>query len=797
MLPNYFKIAFRNFRNQRLFSSLNVCGLAIGMAAVWLMVLYVAEELSYDRFYDKADRIYRVVQEGKWATGSFNLAPTSAPYAAALQNDYPDIDKTVRISTEGGGTITFNEKAIEANDIFFTDASVFEVFNYPMLYGDRLTALKGTQKIVLTKTLAEKLFGDASKALGKTVLFSNNFPNTVSGVIADVPANSHLNFSALRSLPDNYTSGWQQSDLYTYILLKEGANPQKLEEKLATFFPKYLKKELGDIDYKMSLQPIASIHLHSHLEYELSANGNINTIYIFSVVAALILVIACINYINLYTARSMKRVREVGVRKAVGSTRSQLMGQFLTESFLMTFLAGGLAALLVILALPYFNELADKALTINNSNGFSTILMAAAFIIVIGLLSGVYPAIMLSGFRPVEALKGRLGNNIGGVQLRQSLVVFQFAATVVMIACSGIVYRQLHYVSHKDLGFNKDQVLTFHVDNDEPRKQIRAIKEKLNQSPFIESVAAASNPLGNNSISGGALFVETESGEMPTSTQILQRFAADGDYINTLEIKLLQGRNFKEAAPADLYGAVIVNEAMVKKQGWNAPIGKRIKYFVDEKGTTQEAKVIGVVADFHTYSLQHKIEPLVIQMPETEDKDNIYVRIQPAKTKEALAYINSVFKEFDPEAKLDFHFLDENFSQQYKAEQKQGSILLSFAVLAVIIACLGLFGLAAFAAEARTKEIGVRKVLGASVQNVVILLSTDFLKLVLIAIVIGVPIAAYAMQSWLQNFEYREHLSWWIFALSGFIALIIALATVSVQAIKAALSNPVEALRAE
>jgi putative ABC transport system permease protein len=796
MFLNYIKIALRNFRNQRLFSSLNIIGLGIGMAAVWLMVLYVADDLSYDRFHEKADRIYRVVEEVKWATGSSKLASTSAPYAAALQNDYPEIEQTVRISSEGGGTITYNEKSIDANDIFFTDASVFDVFSYPMLCGDRQNALKGSQKIVLTKTLADKLFGDASKALGKTVFFSNNFPNTVSAVIADVPENSHLHFAALRSLPEDYTGGWQQSDIYTYILLKKGADPGKLDAKLPGFFTKYLQKNLGDAEYKMTLQPLTSIHLHSHLDYELSANKNINTIYIFSVVAALILLIACINYVNLYTARSMKRVREVGVRKAVGSRRSQLMGQFLTESFFMTLMAAGIAGLLVVIALPYFNDLADKKLTFNTVNGFSTGLGAVVFVLMIGLISGIYPAVLLSGFQPVSALKGRIGNEIGGVQFRQSLVVFQFAATVVMIACSGIVYRQLHYVNHKDLGFNKDQVLTFHIDSNEPRNQIRAIKEKLNQSPFIESVAAASNPLGNNTLGGGGLYVETETGEMPATTQIVQKFLADSDYLKTLEIKLNHGRNFQDS-PADLSGAVLVNEAMVKKQGWTEPLGKRIKYFIDEKGTTREAKVIGVVADFHTYSLQHKIEPLVIQMPEASDKDNIYVRIKPEMAKEALAYINVAYKKFDPEAKLDFHFLDDNFSEQYQSEQKQGSVLLSFAVLAVVIACLGLFGLAAFAAEARTKEIGVRKVLGASVQNVVVLLSTDFLKLVLIAIVIGVPIAAYAMQSWLQNFEYREGLSWWIFALSGITALIIALATVSFQALKAALANPVEALRGE
>jgi putative ABC transport system permease protein len=796
MLLNYLKISLRNFLNHRLFSGLNIVGLAIGMAAVWLMVLYVADELSYDRFHDKSDRIFRVVHEAKWPTGSFKLAPTSAPYAPALQNDYPEIEKTVRIHPEGGGKIAFKEKLIDANDIYFSDAGIFDVFTYPFLYGDQKSALTGAQKIVLTKTLAEKLFGNASNAVGQTILFSNNYPNTVSGVIADVPENSHLHFSALRSLPENYSGGWQESELYTYVLLKKGVDYQKFEKKLTGFFPKYLKKEIGNVDYKLTLQPLTSIQLYSHLDYEIGANGNINTIYIFSVVAALILIIACINYINLYTTRSMKRIREVGVRKAIGSQRFQLVGQFLTESFLMTLLAGFLGVLIVKIALPFFNELAEKSLTINYS-GWSTALVAAGFILLIGLVSGLYPALMLSGYRPVSALKGQMGSQAGGIRFRQSLVVFQFAATVVMIACSGIVYRQLHYVSHKNLGFNKDQVLTFHIDKNEPRNQIQAIKEKLKQSTLIEGVAAASNPLGNNYMGARGLIIETETGEMPSSTQIIQKFSADGDYLKTLEIKLVQGRDLKDDSPADLFGAVLVNEALVKKQGWKNPIGKRVQYFIDDKGTTKEAKVIGVVQDFHTYSLQHKIEPLLIQLPEASDKDNVYVRIQPEKTKEALAYISAAYKQFDPEAKLDFHFLDENFSKQYQSEERQGRVLLSFAILAVLIACLGLFGLAAFAAEARTKEIGVRKVLGASVQNVVVLLSGDFVKLVLIAIVIGVPVAAYAMNKWLQNFEYRAGLSWWIFALAGLIAIVIAVATVSFQALKAAIMNPVKSLRTE
>lgn len=798
MLFNYLKISIRNFRKQRLFSGLNILGLGIGIAAVWLMVLYVADELSYDRFHAKADRIYRVTQEAEWATGSFKLAPTSPPFAPALQNEYPEIEKTVRISAEGGGKIRFGEKQVDAHNIFFTDATVFDIFSYPFLYGNPATALSEPQKIVLTKTLAISIFGDASKALGQTVFFSNNYPNVVSGVIEDVPSNSHLNFSALRSLPPDFTGGWQDGDIYTYVLLKQGTDATKLEAKFPTFYTKYLKKYIADADYRMNLQPLTSIHLHSNLEYEISTNGNIRTVYIFSAIALLILVIACINYMNLYTARSLKRVREVGVRKAIGSQRFQLIGQFLTESFMMTILAGLVGFLLAKAALPFFNRLAEKSLSIDfQNNNILTIGISAAFLLLVGLLSGLYPALMLSGYRPVIALKGQLGSQSGGAGFRQSLVVFQFAATVVMIACSGIVYRQIRYVNHKDLGFNKDQVLTFHIDKNEVRTQVSALKEKLEQNPVIESAAAASNPIGNNAIGSAALFVETNQGEIPSTTQMTQRFMADADYLRTMEIKLLQGRDFDKNSAADLSGSVLVNEALAQKQGWANPIGKRLRYPADKDGNVKELTVVGVTKNFHIYSLQHKIESLLIQLAPPQEQDNMYVRINAAKTTEALAYIREVYKAFDADARPEFQFLDENFAKQYQAEQRQGNVLLAFAILAILIACLGLFGLAAFAAEARTKEIGVRKVLGASVQDVVLMLSKDFVKLVLVAIVIGTPVAIYAMNKWLQNFEYRETLSWWVFALAGIIAIVIALATVSSQALKSALTNPVKALRAE
>jgi putative ABC transport system permease protein len=795
MLRNYLKITIRTFWKNKLFSGLNVFGLGVGMAAVWLMVLYVVNELSYDRFHTNADRIVRVVQYAQWEGGDLKLAPTSAPFAPALKTDYPDVEKTVRFNPEGGGLITFSDKKIDVPNIFFADPTVFDVFTFPFLHGDPTTALSKPQSIVLTKSIAENLFGDVRKAVGQVIEFSNHYPNTVTGVIEDVPANSHLQFKALRSLPDNYTNGWQNADLYTYLLLTKGSDYKTLEAKLPGFYQKYIKKEMGaNVRYRMELQPLTSIHLHSHLDYEISPNGNARTVSIFSIVAALILLIACINYVNLYSARSLKRTREVGVRKAIGSFRWQLAGQFLTESILMTLLAGLVSAGLVMLALPYFNQMADKSLSMGS--GPTMLLVVAVLSVSIGALSGLYPALMLSGFRPVAALQGQVGNQIGSIFFRQSLVVFQFVATVALIACSAVVYRQMAFVMQKDLGFNKDQVLTFHIDSEDVRQRVDALKESLLRSPRIAGVSAASNPIGNNNIGGNGMFFE-QNGAFPSTTLTVQKFSVDSDYLKTMEIKLLSGRNFSESLKSDVGEAVLVNETLVKQLGWKSPVGKRVKYYIDNEKHTAEARVVGVVHDFHTYSLQHKIEPLVLQMPAPADKDNVYVRVQAANVPDALTYIRSVFRTFDPASTPELRFLDENFSQQYKAEQKQGEVLLTFTVLAVLIACLGLFGLAAFAAEQRTKEIGVRKVLGASVASIVTLLSKDFLKLVLIAIVVATPIAWWAMHQWLQDFAYRTELSWWLFALSGLLAIGIALLTVSFQSIKAALMNPVKSLRSE
>ena len=795
MLRNYFKIAIRNLWKNRVYSGINVFGLAVGLATCLLITLYVADELSYDRHHERADRIHRVVHRMTWGGRDLNLAITSAPYAPALKQTYPEVEQAVRVLHEGGGVVQHRQTKVEANDILFADANLFQVFSHPFLYGDPATALSRPQAIVLTKDLATRLFGDAARAVGKTVLFENNFPNLVTGVIENVPRNSHLTFSGVRSLQTGYTSEWQNFDLYTYLLLKPGTDVQKLTAKFPAFFEQFIKPETGNVNYRMELQPLTSIHLHSNLDFEVSPNGNSQTVWVFGIIGGLILLLAGINYTNLTTARSAIRIREVGVRKAVGSARRQLAGLFLTETLFVVIVATGLGVLLAELALPLFNDLIDKKLSIGQFGIGYSLLAVAGFAGVVGLLSGTYPALFLSGARPVLALRGQLGSQTSLVAFRKSLVTFQFVITIALMAASGIIYQQLRFVLTKNLGFNKDQVLTVHLNEARTRTQIPAIKAQLLGNSLIEGVSVASNSIGKNFMGGDGHFFEID-GKMSESTRIANKLQVDDDFLNTLAIRLVKGRNLSTKTPADRQNAVLVNETLAKTMGWKNALGKRVKS-LSPNGPI-ERRVVGVVGDFHLNSLQHKIEPLLLQLPtDPNEQDNLYVKIRAGQTEAALAQIEKTYHQFEPGGVFAYQFLDQNFAQQYTTQQKQGQLLVGFTALAIFIACLGLFGLAAFAAEQRTKEIGVRKVLGASVGSIVALLSKDFIKLVLIAIVMATPIAWYAMNRWLQDFAYKINIEWWVFALSGLLAIGIALLTVSFQSVKAALMNPVTSLRSE
>ncbi|WP_295796332.1 ABC transporter permease [Mucilaginibacter sp.] len=796
MIKNYFKIAWRNLHKHRFFSLVNICGLAIGVAAFWIIALYVTDEWSYDRYNEKSDRIFRVAQHGKWDNGGFNLAITSVPYAPALKADYPEVEEAIRIDQEGGGKITYGDKRIDAGDISYADAAIFNVFTYHFLSGDPETALSKPNSIVLTKTLAEKIFGDATYAVDKTIYFDKNDAQTVTGVINDVPANSTFKFSALRSFNANLTGNWPAANLFTFVLLKNHDDYKKIEAKSGAFFNKYLKPYFAGVKYNMELQPLTSIHLHSKLDYEMGNSGNIAYMYVFSVVGLLILAIAIINYVNLTTARSSVRIKEIGIRKVIGSGKANLIMMFFAESILLATLATVAGMLVIQTAIPYFNHLSGKSLDIWYFGTGKSLLIFAAFAFIAGIISGIYPALFLSGFKTIPAMKGQLGNQSSTIIFRKGLVVFQFVITVVMIVGSCVIYQQLHYVLEKDLGFNKSQVLTFHISNKGARAKTEQIKAQLLQNPLIQSVAAAGNPIGNNDIGSMGFNIGTDGRNSP-DTKLVESLIIDEDFIPAMQIKMVQGRNFIKGVSDTANHAILVNETLVKEYGWKNPLGKRVPTGVDH-GVVLYSTIVGVTNDFNTYSLQHKISPMVLNLPYVpNDKDNLYVRLSKNNIPAAINYLQQVYAQFDPENKIDYHFLDQNFAAQYQSEQKQGNLLLIFTVIAIAIACLGLFGLVTFTAQQRVKEIGIRKVLGARVSHIVNMLAKELVLLVLVAAVIATPIAWFAISKWLQSFAYRVDIHWWIFLAAGIIAMLIAFITISIRSVKAALTNPVKSLKSE
>ncbi|MEO6289883.1 MAG: FtsX-like permease family protein, partial [Ginsengibacter sp.] len=771
-------------------------GLALSLAAFWFIALFIAQELSYDRYHKNAHHIYRLASHGNWEADQFDITGTSGLTAKALKEEYPEIEETVRIDSEGGGIISYNEKRFKEDAVFFTDPTFFNIFTHHFLAGDPVNALAKPGSVVITKTLCNKLFADPEAAINKTIYFDNNSPNVVSAVIEDVPDNSHFTFQALRTMPADYTGDWRNFSMYTYILLKKNADVQSLRAKMPAFIKKYFTANSLDIAYSIELQPLTSIHLHSHLSYELGENRNINYLYVLSIVGLLILIIAFINYTNITTARAAVRLREVAVRKIIGSTRRRLVSLFLSESIVVILIAAAFSVLLVMLIMPLFNELTGKHLSPWYFGVVNSVAGLLIFSIMGGLIGGLYPALFLSGFKTIPALKNQVGDLGKQILFRKSLVIFQFTVTVVMITASIIIYSQLQFVSKKDLGFNKKQMLTFHLDSRPLRKQVAALRSDLLQNPQVEAVASAGNPIGNNNIGMMDYSVEKD-GVLDPHSNLAFALTIDEDFIPAMQIKMMEGRNFSTNIPSDS-NKIIVNEAFLKKQGWTNGAGKRIQTGLDSAGTVLYSTIIGVIHDFHIYSLQHKIEPTILQIPQfANDRDNMYVRLSAHDIPQTLKFLQQTFRKFDHESPFEYHFLDKNFAAQYVAEEKQGQVLLSFTILTICIACLGLLGLITFTTEQRVKEIGIRKVLGATVSDLVAMLSGGLLQLVLFSMLIAIPVGWLVMNKWLQEFAYRIHIQWWMFALAGIITIFIALLTVSFQAIKAAIANPVKSLRSE
>jgi putative ABC transport system permease protein len=813
MLKNYFRIAFRNLLKHKGYTFINIGGLAIGMACCILILLYVRDELSYDRHHEKADRIYRVAADLKFGGYHHRQVVTPAPLAGALVRDYPEVAAAARFGGQGSYLVKKADgQNLKEERVIFADNAIFEIFTLPFLAGDAKTALLEPNAVVITATTAKKYFGSNS-ALGRGLIVDNTAAYKITGVIANMPDNSHFHFDLIASittLAESHSNDWGSNNFATYLLLKEGAQPAALQAK----FPDMIKKYLGPQAEKLLgvsfddllkqgnqalyyLQPLRDIHLHSDLAVEFEPNGNIRYVYIFSAIAFFILLIACINFMNLATARAANRAKEVGIRKVVGSDRLQLIGQFLSESFFMSFLALVLALGLVELLLPSFNRLAEKSLQTSHFGNWSLWAALLGITLLVGALAGSYPALLLSAFKPVSVLKGKWQAGAKSRWLRNVLVVFQFASSVVLIVGTIIVKNQLQYIQTKNLGFDKEQVIVLH-DAYALGDNLRAFKNEVLRNPQIVSGAVSGYlPVSSNRSDAGFWPEGTRSGENAVSMQI---WDVDHDYVRTMGMEIVTGRDFSEAFGSDS-AAIILNEKAAKTFGFDDPLGKRIYTFAWTPGggvdpsKSQTYTIVGVLKDFHFSSLKENISALGLRLGRS--RGLMSFRFQAEKSAALIADLENQWKKFAPDQPFAYSFLDQRFGAMYKAERRVGDIFGVFAGLAIFTACLGLFGLASFIAEQRTKEIGIRKVLGATMGSVTTLLSKDFMKLVLAANLIAWPLAYFAMNQWLQDFAYRIHIGWRTFALAAGLSLLIALLTVSTQALKAALTNPVEALRYE
>ena len=799
MLKNYIKIALRNIKRNKGYSSINIAGLSLGMACCLLILFYVLYEFNYDTLHEDADRIYRVAMEFRAKDQPVKYgAAIAPPVAPALLDNFTEVEYAVRI-TRGSGIVKHGEKQFFENGIFYADQSFFNVFTFPLIKGDPETVLQEPYTAVLTESTAEKYFG-SEDPVGKTISINYQTDYKITGVVEDVPPNSHFtfdflfSFAALEESLQNASIGklWYSHRYYTYIKTRS--------ENLSTAFIEGVynlsANIIGDFEKKVGfqqrffLQPLKDIYLTSNLYHEAGSTGNKTYLYYFIAIAIFILIIASINFVNLSTARSTGRAREVGIRKVAGAEKKQLINQFLGEALFTTFISAGIAVLIIIFCLPYFRYLTGKDIELNFiSTGI--ILCIILIPLAVGLLAGSYPAFFLSAFHPIDTLKGAFGHTKKGAKLRKGLVVFQFAISILLIISMIIVTQQLGFMRNQDLGFDKEQIVVLSLrGSGEARQKYNVLKNEFMKHSTIVSASASYTVPGRNPNSN-AMLPEGFTGDQWQTFLINW---ADYDYLETYKIELAAGRDFSRDFETDKDGAFILNEAAVQSLGWNSPedaIGKTWNL-----GNRRKGKVIGVTKDYHFSSLHQKISPLVIHLD-----PNYFVflslRFTTGSVSETLSFIEEKWKELVPDEPFSYFFLDEDFDRQYRAEEQVQIIVSLFTIMGMVIACLGLFGLASFSVEQRKKEIGVRKVLGSANHKIVSLLIKDFLILVLIANVAAIPVGWLSMNKWLQNFAFRTDLSIWIFILSGLTALAIALLTVSFQAIKAATANPVDSLRYE
>ena len=789
MLKNYLKIALRNLKRNPGSSFINISGLAIGVVCCALIGLYIQDELRFDRFHRQADNIYRVVAERGEGNDTHLSANTSYPIVPQMKADFPEIAVATRMRRMFQPIVQVGDQRFREERFFGVDSTFFEVFSFPLLSGDPRTVLDAPDAVVITEETAQRYFGDENP-MGQTLTYqTGNTPVdfTVTGVLQNLPHNSHVHFDFLGRI--DHLNGpfgrWQVFvQNYSFVLLPEQARAASLEAKLPSFVDRHVRAELepGEV-FNLFLQPLTDIHLYSDLQSEVEPNGSITFVYLFAAIAFFILLIACANFVNLTTARAMQRAREVGVRKAVGAHRLQLVRQFLSESVMLSFLALLAAVLLLWIVLPTFNSLSDRTLHL----GFGHGLLLTGFALVTGFLAGMYPAFYLSAFRPSATLKGVATSGRRGASARKGLVVFQFVVSIALLVCTGTVYEQMQYVRGKNLGFAKEHIIVVPIDG-RTGARAEALTRALEEHPTVVR-ASASMLIPSTQLWTYNVRQANQQENMGTGF-----YKVDHAFVETYGLQLRAGRAFDPELASDSTDAFMVNEEAARRLGYTLPeaiLGKTL-FFGDG---SRSGQVIGVLADFNVESLHAPIEPIVFFID--QDFNYLSVRVRADNLDETLGFLQDRLAAFAPHLPFDYSFVDERFDALHRADARLGHIFSVFAALAIFIACLGLFGLATFTTQQRTKEIGVRKVLGASGPSIVALLSKDFLRLVVLAFVVACPLAYFAMRQWLNAFAYHIDISGWIFLIAGSLTLAIALLTVSYQAVKAALADPVKSLRYE
>ncbi len=796
MFNNYLKITFRSFKRQKIYSIINISGLAIGMACFICILVYIRYELSFDRFHTNTNNIYRLVMNGDASGRPFDVALSSGPIGPTLVKDFPEVDNVVRFQYRGRTRVSCLGKQFFEEKIFWVDNTVFEVFTFPLVKGNSKTALINPFSAVITQETAKRFFSNENP-LGEILKFNPQEEYTITGVMKDIPKNSHFSFDILLSYETllrtsrRHIESWTQFTNYSYLLLKESTNPKELERKIPALNAKHMGFNPEDMGWNLTftLQPLNSIHLYSNLQNEITKNSDIAYVYVFSSIAFLILLLACINFMNLATARSTYRSKEVGLRKVLGAVRRRLIEQFLGESLTFSFLSLFLALILVEFALPFFSKLSELPLEIRYSELPWLIPGLIGLAIFVGLIAGIYPSLVLSKFQPISVLKGGLESPAQKKHFRSVLVVFQLAISIFLIIGTWIILQQITFMKKRRLGFEKEHVIVLQKIDNSVRSSINAIKQELKSIPGVLNVAASSHIPGRDGLAASHL----PEGFSMKESQIMRAIHVDHDFLDTMGIELVSGRNFSPAFPSDSQEFVLINETAAKKFGWDNPLGKRIQEIY---GMEQTKTVIGIVKDFHMSSLHSMIEPMYINSSYPQI-DTICIKISSENMAGMVDLIKSRWKDIAPLAPFDYFFLDELFDNLYRTEERLSRLFFNFSLLAIFIACLGLFGMACFTAEQRTKEIGIRKVLGASASGIVLLLCKELIMLLFIANIIAWPIIYLTSQKWLQNFAYRTNIGIGIFILSAILTLLVSLGTVSYQAIKAALANPVDSLRYE